>query len=223
MNLPRIQISGQTGSMHHYISAITAAGAIPCAAYAPAPDLTCDGLILCGGGDIEPTRFKQSNCGSHPPDPLRDTAEFTLVKAFFRTGKPILGICRGMQVLCVAAGGTLIQHLPPEQLLFHLGTDAGDAVHPLRTADGSLLRTLYGETFSVNSWHHQAVAHVGTDFLPIAWSESGFPEAVMHATQPVLGVQFHPERMAWNNRRPDTADGAPVFHWFVRRCAEHIS
>ena len=143
--------------------------------------------------------------------------ELALFQAFYGAGKPILGICRGMQLINVALGGTLIQDLPQEQKAFHCGGKA-DMVHPLRALEGSVLHRLYGPVFSVNSSHHQALGRLGRGLRATAWSESGFPEAVELPGYPLLGVQFHPELMSFGRRRPDTVDGAPIFSWFLALC-----
>ena len=212
-----IQLSGQLGRMDHYCRALREAGGLPVPGYASAPDLTCAGLVPCGGGDLDPGLFGQENQSSSPPDSARDQAELALFHAFFQAGRPILGICRGMQVINVALGGTLIQDLPEESRPFHAG-DAADRIHPIRAAGGLLLGRLYGAVFSVNSWHHQAVDRLGGGLLACAWSESGFPEALCHNSSPVLGVQFHPERMCGPLRRSDTVDGAPLFAHFLSLC-----
>ena len=219
-DIPRIQVSGSEGAMQHYCQALREAGGLPLPAYAPAPDLSCAGLVLCGGGDIDPARFGQENRGSDPPDPVRDEAELALFRAFFQAGRPIFGICRGMQLINVALGGSLIQDLPTEQKPFH---GQGRYVsHSIRAAEDSLLGTLYGPLFLVNSYHHQAVDRLGAGLRPTAWAESGFVEAFEHESLPIRGVQFHPERMAYANRRPDTVDGAPLFLRFVEQCRQFI-
>ncbi len=214
-----IQLSGGPGGMDNYTAALEAAGALPRPGYRPSPDLSCAGLVLCGGGDLDCALFGQEDRGSDPPDRGRDLAELELFRAFFQARKPILGICRGMQVINVALGGDLIQDLPPALLPFH-GRADHDLIHPIRAAEDSLLHRLYGPVFSVNSAHHQAVDRLGRGLSPVAWAEGGFPEAIVHGEKPVLGVQFHPERMAFAHRRADTADGAPVFTHFVRLCRE---
>lgn len=212
-----IQVSGAPGPLSNYCAAIEQCGGIPVPAYAPKPDLTCGGLVLCGGGDIDPARFGQENRGSQPPDPVRDQAELALFQAFLQAGKPILGICRGMQLINVALGGTLIQDLPPSVLPFHGGTDH-DLIHPIRTAEGSLLRQLYGPVCPVNSYHHQAVDRLGAGLIATAWAEAGFAEGFEHPALPILGVQFHPERLAFDHRRPDGVDGGLLLHHFVTLC-----
>ena len=218
---PRIQLSGAKGKLDNYCQAVCGAGGFPVPGYAPEPDLTCDGLILCGGEDVDPALYGQENQGSLPPDPLRDRAELALFHAFFQAGKPIFGICRGVQVLNVALGGDLIQDLPPQVRPFHT-RKGGDQVHPIRCEEGSFLHRLYGPLFPVNSSHHQAVGRLGEGLRAAAWSEGGFLEAVELAGRPVLGVQFHPERMAFARRRADTVDGAPIFNHFVNLCGESI-
>lgn len=214
---PYIQISGTAGQMNHYCQAVEAVGGRCVPGCSPAPDLSCDGLLLCGGGDIDPARFGQDDRGSQPPDLVRDQAELTLFHAFFQVQKPILGICRGMQLINVALGGDLIQDLPQDQAVFHGGAGR-DLVHPIRAAEGSLLRGLYGPLFPVNSYHHQAVDRLGRGLRPTAWAESGFVEAFAHTALPIVGVQFHPERMACANRRADTIDGGALFHYFLSLC-----
>ena len=138
---------------------------------------------------------------------------------FSQAGKPILGICRGMQVINVALGGDLIQDLPADQRVFH-GNGDEELVHPIRSLEGSLLHQLYGPLFPVNSIHHQAVHRLGEGLRAIAWSESGFAEAIDCPGRPIFGVQFHPERMAFSHRRPDTIDGAPILSHFLTLCRQ---
>ena len=219
MSAPRIQISGSPGPLTNYCSAVEQLGGIAVAGYAPQPDLSCDGLLLCGGGDIDPARYGQADQGSQPPDPVRDQAELELFHAFLQAGKPIFGICRGMQLINVALGGTLVQDLPPLVRPFHGGGEA-DCVHPIRAAEGSLLHRLYGPVFPVNSSHHQAVDRLGSGLIATAWGESGFVEGLEHPSLPIFAVQFHPERMSFARRRPDTVDGAPLFTHFFSLCGK---
>jgi len=218
LSRPDIQISLPPQGGQTYINAIRHTGGEPVAAYCPVLEAKCGGLLLTGGGDIEPSRFSQESRGSNPPDRARDEAELALVHAYLAMGKPILGICRGMQILNVALGGDLIQDLPPQVRPFHVGLGGEDNVHPLRITAQSILYQLYGPHMQVNSWHHQAVGKVPPPLRPIAWAEGGFPEALVHEELPVLGVQFHPERMAYSHKRTDTADGSHIFRWFVQQC-----
>lgn len=121
--------------------------------------LDCQGLLLPGGGDIDPARYSQPSAGSEAPDLQRDATELELVSRFLAWGRPILGICRGIQLLNVALGGDLIQDIPTAADHKH---DAvrGDRVHGVEAAPGSFLEGLYGSAFSVNSAHHQALGQV---------------------------------------------------------------
>ena len=96
----------------NYANAIEASGGVATVKYLPDLDTNYDGLLLCGGNDILPSYYGQEINGACDFDPLRDKTEFELTKRFIDTGKPILGICRGLQLLNVALGGTLIQDLP---------------------------------------------------------------------------------------------------------------
>lgn len=217
---PRILISTSKGTFPNYENAVTQAGGIPCACHCPGVDLSYDGLLLSGGDDIDPIRYGQENRGSEGILPDRDEAELALIAAYLSAGKPILGICRGEQVMNVALGGTLIQDLSPELRLFHSQdpvTEA-DRVHPIRAQEGAILHRLYGGVFPVNSTHHQVVDQLGRDLRVTARSEAGLVEALEHRSLPVLCVQFHPERMAYGNRRGDTVDGALIFDWFIAQC-----
>ena len=127
----------------------------------------------------------------------------------------------GMQVIAAAQGGGLIQDLPPEQCVFHKGTKRDDARHPVRTMPGSLLERLYGPILHTNSFHHQAVADPGFGMVITAWSEGGVAEAMEHQRLPILGVQFHPERMAYTRRRPDCDDGGAIWEYFLKQCNEY--
>lgn len=203
--------------MDNYCAAVRSAGGEPKAGYCPPPDLSCAGLLLCGGGDIESSRYGQENRGSQPPDRERDRAELALFQAFYRAGRPILGVCRGMQLINVALGGTIVQDLPPDRRSRHTAPE-GDLIHGVRARPDSLLHSLYGPAFSVNSAHHQAVGRPGTGLRMAAWSEDGVPEAVDLPGYPLLGVQFHPERMAFGRSRPDTMDGARLLFRFLSAC-----
>lgn len=152
MERPCILLSASRSGWQNYENAVLRAGGSVAGGYCPQPDAGYDGLLLCGGEDIDPDRYGQKNCGSLGIDPDRDAAEFVLAEAYAAAGKPIFGICRGHQVLNVVLGGSLLQDLGPEWNLFHRrtpGTDV-DRIHPLRTEENSLLRRLYGPVFSSN-------------------------------------------------------------------------
>lgn len=217
---PRILISAATAKPNaapNYENAIRAAGGSFVTRYCPEVDLSFDGLLLTGGGDVTPGLYGQEDRGSLLPDSERDRTELALAKAYLAAGKPILGICRGMQVLNVVLGGTLIQDLGEEGNLFHRRTEA-DKVHPIHAQETSLLCKFYGPLFHVNSAHHQAADIPGSGVIITARSEAGVAESLEVPGKPVLGVQFHPERMTGSLARPDTVDGGTIVQWFIAQC-----
>ncbi len=125
---------------------------------------------------------------------------------------PVLGICKGMQLINVCLGGGIIQDLPTAGQHEYIGKDQ---IHPTYTQKGSFLHTLYGESFPVNSAHHQGIAEPGEDLLVIQQAFDGVAEAIVHTRLPVLGVQWHPERMCLAHRRADTPDGSLLLTHFL--------
>ena len=155
-----------------------------------------DGLLITGGKDVDPAAYgQQPHTATDPPARLRDAWEFTLLDAALRRRLPVLGICRGAQVLNVAHGGTLHQHLP--DVIGHGGHRAGNAVFsrlPVRTVPGTRLATLLGESVDAQCYHHQAIADVGRGLIVSAWDADGVIEALELPGQAfVLAVQWHPE------------------------------
>ena len=211
---PTILISTGGGDAANYIAAVEAAGGLAAARYLPGPDPACDGLLLAGGGDMDPSLFGQADQGSREIDRARDRAELALLDAFLGAGKPVLAICRGHQVVNVWLGGDLIQDLEPALAPFH-GGGQEDRAHPIRAAEGTLLHRLYGPVLTVNSSHHQAPGRLGKGLAAAAWSEGGVIEAVEHDSLPLISVQFHPERMTGARARPDTVDGGAIFRAFL--------
>lgn len=164
-----------------------------------------DGLLLAGGGDVEPKHFGQEPVEElGETTPVRDVFEMLLLKeAAKRSSMPVFGICRGLQVMNVAAGGTLYQDLPSQYksqtvpLLPHTQTQPyEEATHPVQILQGSELYTLCGqETAMVNSMHHQAADRIGAGYRITATSPDGVVEALQHTELPWLAVQWHPERL----------------------------
>ena len=206
----------------NYINAIAASGGIPSVVYCPQFSLDYDGLLLTGGGDIEPNLYAPANEGSEGIDYDRDLAELELLGAFLALGKPVLGICRGHQVINVGLGGTLKQQIGDDLCRYHRRTPdhEGDKVHSVYSAENSWYRETYGTVFSVNSSHHQALDQLGSGLKPVLWSESGIIEAVEHESFPLISTQFHPERMTVEKARPDTVDGKAIFDRFIAMCTK---
>jgi len=210
---PRILVAN--GSNANYTNAVTQSGAIAIAGQLPEVSVDYDGLLLCGGADVDPVHYGQPIAGSVNINPDRDANDLALARAFIAAGKPILGICRGHQVLNIALGGTLHQHIPTAEK--HRGP--GDAVHEVIAEEPSLFTRLYGSRFCTNSSHHQALDRLGEGLrVLLRCPEDGTVEAVCHASLPILGVQFHPERMCLSHARADTVNGFPIFRWFTALC-----
>jgi putative glutamine amidotransferase len=167
---------------------------------------TIDGLLLSGGPDVDPARYGDSYV--HPEtygvDPDRDQFEIDLFDAALRRGLPIFGICRGIQVMNVALGGTLIQDISTEHPgaadVGHRQHERGLAQsavgHELSAVDSTPLSIFGNNDLGVNSFHHQAIRDLASDLTPAAYSPDGLVEAVvMRDNTEVFGVQWHPELM----------------------------
>ena len=207
-------------SKEQYMQAVEACGAIPVPKYIPDDCVDYDGLILCGGNDISPEYYGEALNGSVELDGERDRAEFALLKRFFKTGKPILGICRGMQLLNVALGGSLVQDLPCANA--HRAENGVGKIHSAVAEKPSLFYSLYGERFVVNSFHHQAVARLGEGLRVTLRTEDGeIIEGYEHVAKPYFGVQWHPEKICLNLKSADTVDGLEIFRYFVKLCEKY--
>ena len=216
---PVLLLSGANQSRANYEAAVSAAGGRPHSFYLPeVTDGGYDGLILCGGADMDPAHYGQENTGSFGIDPRRDAAELALAACFLAAGKPILGICRGLQVLNVALGGDLIQDLPPNIRPCHTSGGQGDLLHPTRVKCGSFLHRLYGPSPMVNSAHHQAAGRLGQGIEAVQWSGDGCVEGLCHTSRPLWAVQWHPERLCLAHARTETVDGLALFRFFVAAC-----
>ena len=173
-----------------------------------------DGLILPGGGDISPFFYHMENKGSRNIDSLLDSVQFSLFRAFTAAGKPVLGICKGIQLINVAFGGTLIQDLSGESLSIH-AWDEGDKIHITKAAHGTFPAQLYSNFPRVNSAHHQAVAAVGDGLRVAQYGPDFVIEALYHERLPILGVQWHPERMCFSFAREEIEDGSKLLKYFL--------
>lgn len=152
-------------------------------------EMKWDALLLPGGGDLEPWRYGQENAASRNLEPERDEEEFALLQEHTAAGKPVLGICRGLQAINVFFGGTLLQEIPG-----HSAGPDGDRFHSVRTGPSPLLE-LCGACAEVNSAHHQAADRLGSGLRAVQWAEDGIVEALCHERLPVWAVQWHPERL----------------------------
>ena len=176
-----------------------------------------DGLLITGGEDVDPERYGEENIYSFTIDADLEDADIYLYRAFRKAGKPILGICRGMQIIAVAEGTGLVQDIPAEY-----GTEHSQALtlpplpiyqplHDVSFVKGSRLYDIFGDSYGVNSFHHQCLKDVPSGFSLAAVAPEGFPEAI--ETEHVTAVQWHPERMVNDPRHKKIIDT------FVSECA----
>ncbi|TSE01148.1 gamma-glutamyl-gamma-aminobutyrate hydrolase family protein [Skermania sp. ID1734] len=184
------------------------------------------GVVISGGQDVHPACWGGDPSGVGDVDPrldpmahdvARDEYEVALVRAALERGIPVLGVCRGMQVLNVALGGTLVADLPSGQVS-HLSSLAaptdGAADHLVSFEKGSIAAELFGEHATTNSWHHQAVDRCGAGLVVTGRTGDGVIESIELPGGPALGVQWHPEWMV-------SAD--PTMAWIVRAAAERLA
>ena len=190
-----------------YVKAIWEAGGLPILlpilpseASAALVD-SVDGLLLTGGGDVDPTLYGER--ASEPlrdVDPRRDSIESGIVHRSIDRNRPLLAICRGVQMLNVALGGSLIPDLPGAGWESHeQKAPHADPHHEISIDPGSRIGRVFGRpTLAVNSFHHQAVRSEAAKLVPVAWAPDGLVEAVelRDSSRWVVGVQWHPEMMA---------------------------
>lgn len=198
----RVTASGpQADEMRRaYAAAVAGAGGIPVLlpqAGDPLAQLArLDGVLLAGGDDIDPAHYGEA---AHPRlgpiDPGRDAWELALACACIDRGIPILGLCRGHQVLAVASGGALWQDLPSQSPSSVIHDSELEAAHPVRIDADSRLATIIGATGTpVNSRHHQAAKTLGPGWIATAWAPDGVVEGIeLPGHRFALGVQWHPE------------------------------
>lgn len=208
----------------YYVEAVRRAGGIP--TLLPPGETACDrlfdridGLVLTGGGDIDPQRYSGPG---HPMicriDETRDEFEFTLAQLALQNTKPVLGICRGLQVLSVVAGvEKLVAHVPdvfgdrvPHRTAKKTGLEHRVALQP----DSRLARVMGSTDIAVVSWHHQAVYAPPPQWVVVGQAEDGLIEAMEHSHHPwAIAVQWHPEMSPL-----DDPHQSALFRDFVQAC-----
>ncbi|MFJ9817197.1 gamma-glutamyl-gamma-aminobutyrate hydrolase family protein [Streptomyces sp. NPDC101151] len=180
-----------------YPQLVQRAGGLACLLSPDAPERAAavvarlDGLVIAGGPDVDPARYgAERSPRTGPPAPQRDAWELALIDAALTAGVPLLGVCRGMQLLNVALGGTLVQHLDG-----HAEVVGVFGAHPVKPVPGTLYAGIVPEETSVPTYHHQAVERLGAGLVPSAHAADGTVEAVELPSDDgwVLGVQWHPE------------------------------
>lgn len=212
-----------------YVQAVMHAGGVPIlippvpgVEALPAIQAILDGLLLTGGADLDPALYGEAPLPeTKSPEPLRDATELAITRWALDKRLPVLGICRGMQLLNVACGGSLYQDIPTQRpgAFDHeqLGQARTHIAHEVSPEPGSLLAGILGEQHAgVNSFHHQAVRRIGQGLRVTAVAEDGVSEAIEIPDLPfVLAVQYHPEELESND-----AASHRLFLAFVQASAE---
>ncbi len=208
-----------------YIDSLRRAGAIP-VLIPPQPESaadvveTLDGIVLAGGGDCDPALYGEERHPSvEPMDPRRQDNDLALARVARERGIPTLGICLGVQVMNVAAGGKLIQDIESEidTAIEHASEPQDRARHDVKIEDGTRLASILGpKTWNVNSSHHQAIRTAGEGLRVTAQAPDGIIEGLEDPKHPFyVGVQWHPEDM------PGEESATAIFRAFVLAAREH--
>lgn len=210
----KILIAGERDKTGNYENALGSLGA-DFETSLHVPDISLyDGLLLPGGGDIDPRLFSQLPAGTRFFDPELDRIQLGILDAFVAEKKPVLGICKGMQLINIYFGGDMVQHLSSADTHEYAGEDR---LHESAALKGSFLERLYGEQFVVNSAHHQGVDAPGRGISFVQFAKDGVTEGLIHEKLPVFGVQWHPERLCFVYGREDAVNGAKLLDFFVRQ------
>ena len=224
MRAIRIVIPVLPCNIDHYIDAMRALGAEPLVR-TDAEGLDAgsfDGLLLPGGGDIDPACYGCENRACMMVSDALDDLQSAYLDAAVRAGKPVFGICRGHQLVNVYFGGTLIQDVGTARVHARDVLTGPDKRHEAAVSGpDSYLRPLYGDRFRINSSHHQAVDRLGEGMTADLYSVGDhLIEAAHHRTKPVWTVQWHPERCFPSEEEPDLVDGRTVLRFFLDRVRE---
>ncbi len=201
-----------------YIGALKKCGANVRLVKSTKEALQCDGILFTGGADITPSLYGETadkKCGK--TNYKRDKKEYDIFNAFYKTGKPIFGICRGMQFINVCLGGTVFQDITDIQKETHKNpVKLFNNYHKVNIGKDSFLYEIFeSETIKVNSTHHQAVKALGTNVKAAAESFDGFTEAIESTSHPFCkGVQWHPEHIIKNARQK------ALIELFVEKCKQ---
>jgi putative glutamine amidotransferase len=175
----------------------------------------CDGLLIPGGDDVNPIHYSQKNLYSFPIDETIEQLDLDAIEIMDKLNKPIFGICRGLQILNVAFGGTLIQDIAQQKpnsqdhTFSHIHQKPLNG-HNIKVLSDTILFDLLKPTIEVNSYHHQCIDILAPKFKISALSDEGIIEAI--ESERIIAVQWHPERMC------SIHEFQKLFNWFVDRC-----
>ena len=205
-----------------YVDAVLRAGGVPMMLSGQCPDCAerwldvVDGVVLIGGGDINPAEFGSAGHETiYNLSAERDAMELALMRALLTHPKPVLAICRGMQILNTVLGGTLHVHLPDVvgESVLHRAPPRDPIQHSIQVAADSELAKVIGQQVHTASWHHQAIQQLGKGLKAVAWAPDGVIEAVeLEGRQDLLAVQWHPEITAAEDNGQQQ-----MFDWLIKQ------
>lgn len=173
-----------------------------------------DGLLLPGGYDIDPSLY-----GEAPDETVTkfdkefDQLQLNILDYFVQNKKPVIGICKGLQIINVYFGGTLIQDIKSN--IKHRNADFNDSYHLVNNSD--YMEELYGKESLINSMHHQAIKKIGNGLIAVSHSDDQIIEAVRHQSLPIYAVQWHPERTVFDFKKENLVDGFKLFDFFIAK------
>lgn len=208
MPSPHIAIVGRSQDTHNYENALRTLGVSYITTLNVSEAMQATHLLLPGGGDITPVFFGQRNHGSRNIDTELDIIQIEVLSLFMAQRKPVLGICKGMQIINVHLGGTIIQHIDTADAHEWKGQDRQHYVYHSGVDRSDFFYQLYGTGTLVNSAHHQAVDKLGRNLIPVCRASDSVIEGLAHRTMPVIAVQWHPERIMDDG-------GSQLIHYFL--------
>ena len=229
MNKPIVGLTTYPASATHgwhtpalYVDAVLRAGGVPMMLSGQCPDCAerwldvVDGVVLIGGGDINPAEFGSAGHETiYNLSAERDAMELALMRALLTHPKPVLAICRGMQILNTVLGGTLHVHLPDVvgESVLHRAPPRDPIQHSIQVAADSELAKVIGQQVHTASWHHQAIDQLGQGLKAVAWAPDVVIEAVeLEGRQDLLAVQWHPEITAAEDNGQQH-----MFDWLIKQ------
>lgn len=197
-SLPSVVIAGRSQDTQNYEKALERLGVPHHTLLQPESADQATHLLLPGGGDIAPAFFGQTNRGSRNVDTELDILQFQFLSRFAEQKKPVLGICKGLQLINVHFGGDVTQHIATADSHKWVGHDQFHHVYHCDLGRLDFFYQLYGNSVKVNSAHHQAINRIGEGLVPVCRAGDNVIEGLVHKTLPILAVQWHPERLPKN-------------------------
>lgn len=194
-SLPSVIIAGRSEDTQNYEKALEKLGIPHHTLLFPEAADHATHLLLPGGGDITPAFFGQTNQGSRNVDTELDILQFQLLSRFVEQKKPVLGICKGLQLINIHFGGDITQHIDTADSHKWIGRDQFHPVFHCDLGRRDFFYQLYGNSARVNSAHHQAVNRAGEGLIPVCRAGDNVIEGLVHTALPILAVQWHPERL----------------------------